>query len=144
MVLVSVVAVVVLGCVQNPAAPARTADAYFAALDKTVGAATSSVATTRLAAEALVAERATFPYVGETVSGAEDELGSTVATFASIQPPDDGSVDLRADALAVLDAAQEHVSAVRIIVRNGSTDGLDALIDALSADADALAALVPA
>jgi hypothetical protein len=137
------VALVAAGCVQNPAAPARTPDAYAAALDKTVGAATSSVSTTQLAATALARGDAFFPYTVATVSGAEDELGSVVATFSSIQPPDQASVDLRTRALDELSTSQNDVAAVRIVVQNGSTEGLDQLIAALHDDADHLAQLVP-
>lgn len=132
-------AVVSGGCVPNLAAPARTPDGYSAAVKKTAGTANGSVGTAKLVCEAAVGDRAFFPYLSVTVSDAEDQLGSVITTFASIEPPPDPASDeLRRTTTELLNRSSDDVSAARIAIRRGDVRGLGIVCDALARDADEL------
>ena len=72
------------------------------------------MATTLLVADVATAGKAWKPYVDVVMSEQEDALAAAAAGFASIQPPTVEADDVRAELLALLRRAQDHVAAVRI------------------------------
>src|SRR5262245_6393616 len=82
-------------CVAHPVGPARSYPAYEDKAVASAEAAQSSVATVRLLARAASDGRTLGPYTEVSVAEQEDGLSATQGTFASIQPPDDRSDELR-------------------------------------------------
>jgi hypothetical protein len=133
-----VVCAVCAGCVAHPVGPARTFDAYEAKARTTADSARSAVATVRLLAVAAADGDLFGTYASISISEQEDALLGTQGTFASIQPPDSRSDALRDELEDILDRAADDVTQVRIEVRRGNLDDLDAFVPALEQDEQAL------
>jgi hypothetical protein len=132
-------AAIATGCVAHPVGPARNLDGYERKASTTVESALSAVETVRLLAATASDGGAFGPYTSIAVSEQEDALGGLRGTFMSIQPPPGAAADeLRAELSRVLTAAFDHVGDVRIEVRRGHLDGLDAVAAPLATDADDL------
>ena len=71
-------------------------------------------------------------------------MAGVQGTFASIQPPDQASDDLRDELDAVLASSVDHVAAVRIVARRGRLDDLAATAAPLEDDQRTLEAFVDA
>ena len=124
------------GCVHNVTGPVRTPTTYEHKAAATATAASSSVATVVLAVRTAQQGRAFATYLSVLVSNSEDELNATTSTFAAIEPPEDSSLEVRAELLDILSSASDAVAAARIAIRN-STDAdyavlADGLVEALA------------
>ncbi len=128
-------------CVDHPVGPARTYDSYAAKASTTASSALSAVETVRLLATTAADGNAFAPYTSVAVSEQEDTLGGVQGTFASIQPPDKRSEELRDELGAILASSFDHVSAVRIEARRGHLDRLAAVAAPLEQDAADLRAI---
>jgi hypothetical protein len=93
----------------------------------------------RLALDAEAAGHTTGPYLAGTVGDQEDRLEEVVSSFSAVSPPSQEARDLRADLLAVLDDATEHVAQVRIALDAGDRTAALALRSHLADDARRLA-----
>jgi hypothetical protein len=118
--------------------PARDYASYERKARTTAESARSAIATVRLLAESAADGKVFGTYASVTVSEQEDALLGTEGTFASIQPPDQRSDELRAELTGLLATAAEHVTAVRIEIRRGNLDDLDRFVPELLADEEAL------
>jgi hypothetical protein len=78
------------------------------------------------------------PYLSVLLSNQEDALAGAQGTFASIQPPDAASDELRAELGQALSSALDDVAAARIAARRSRFDEVAALVGPLGQDADAL------
>jgi len=112
------------GCVNHPVGPARTFDDFEGKAVTTAESARSAVETVRLLATVSDEGRGFAGYDAVSVSEQEDSLGGVRGTFASIQPPDDRSVELRDELIPILDDAFDGVGDVRIQLRRGNAAGL--------------------
>ena len=88
------------GCVNHPVGPARTFDDYEGKAVTTAESALSAVETVRLLATISDEGRRVRQLHAVSVSEQEDSLGGVRGTFASIQPPDDRSVEVRNELIA--------------------------------------------
>jgi hypothetical protein len=131
-------------CSSHPVGPARTFDSFERKAGTTAESALSSVETVRLAAAAGASGKATGPFLGQVVSDQEDALAGVQGTFASIQPPDGRSDDLRSKLDGLLSDALGHVTDVRVAVRRGELHDLDEVAEPLRDDAEQLRAFVKA
>jgi hypothetical protein len=136
--LLVVLLVVLSGCASHPVGPARTFGSYEAKARTTADSARSAVATTRLLAEAASDGHLFGTYASVSVSEQEDAILGTQGTFASIQPPDSRSDDLRAELGQLLSDAADHITEVRVEVRRGNLDDLDRFVPQLAGDEQAL------
>jgi hypothetical protein len=138
-----VLATALTACVAHPVGPARDLDGYERKASTTAESALSAVETVRLLATTAADGGAPGPYTSVAISEQEDALGGVRGTFMSIQPPPGRQADeLRARLSRLLTQSFDHVGDVRIEVRRGHLDGLDAVAAPLGADADALRSLV--
>ena len=132
-------AAITTGCVAHPVGPARDLDGYERKASTTVESALSAVETVRLLATTASDGGSFGPYTSIAVSEQEDALGGIRGTFMSIQPPPGAPADELRDRLSqVLTSAFDHVGDVRIEVRRGHLDGLDAVAAPLGQDAETL------
>jgi len=128
------------GCVNHPVGPARTFDDFEGKAVTTAESARSAVETVRLLATISDEGRGFASYDAVSVSEQEDTLGGVRGTFASIQPPDDRSVEVRNQLMPILDNAFDGVGDVRIELRRGHAAGLadpDPSLDEVAAALDA-------
>jgi hypothetical protein len=133
----------VLGaCSPHPVGPARTYASFERKATTTAESALSAVETVRLAATAGAEGKATGPYLGQVVSDQEEALSGVQGTFASIQPPDARSDELRSTLDELMSTALEHVVDVRVAVRRGALAELDDVAAPLREDAEQLRAFV--
>jgi hypothetical protein len=121
-------------CVSHPVGPARTFGTYEDKAPTTAEAALSAVSTTILAADAGTEGKAWGPYLSVLVSEQEDEISGVQGTFASVQPPDDQSEELRQELNNILQSAIDDVAQVRITVRRGRLDDLAQVAEPLATD----------
>jgi hypothetical protein len=98
------------------------------------------VATAQLVVEQVLADRLPRPYADETVSAAEDAIGSISNSFGAVQPPRE-SDPVQGDVSSVLDEAGSALTDARIAVRRGDTGAMTDLVDQLRKLADKLRAL---
>ncbi len=142
---VTVVVVVALGgCVRNPVGSARNAGVYASKASMSAESALSAVSTVQMVAEAASDDRLFRPFASVAVGQQEDAITEVAQTFRSIQPPDVDSLALRAELGPLLDAARDHIAAVRITVRQGHLADAADVAAPLAADAAALEAFAEA
>jgi hypothetical protein len=134
----AVVACLLSACVPHPVGPARTFAKYEGKAASTAKAALSAVETARLVAEGATRHRLFGPYVGIVLGESEDDISGVIGTFSSIQPPDDKADALRTELGDLLDAAESHVSDLRIAARRGRIAELASMADVLRSDAEKL------
>ena len=118
-------------------APARSATDYENKAVDTAETVLSSVQTGSLVVR-LGPEQAFPPFISVSLSDAERAAASARATFLSIQPPDAGSDDVRAQLTALLDRSEAAISSARIAARRQDFDAMRRTGGALSSAADDL------
>ncbi len=104
--------------------PARTSDDYTRKASTSLHDTRSAVETARLAVDAAAGGRASGPYLSVLLSDAEEQASSVQSTFASIQPPNRESDQLRDDVGSLLSEAVSVLSDLRIAARRGDTAGI--------------------
>jgi hypothetical protein len=105
-------------------APARSAAVYEKKAASTAKGAASAVETARLAVDAARAGKALAPYLSVVLGEAEERASGVMATFDSIQPPDERSDQLRHQLDDVLERTVSALGDVRITARRGQLDRL--------------------
>jgi hypothetical protein len=131
-------AATVTGCVAHPVGSARNSGIYAAKATRSAESALSTIESVRLLAEAVSDGKAFGTYASVAVDGQEDELTKIIATFRSIQPPDETSRQLREELGGLLDKARADLAAVRIEIRRGRLGTAADVAAPLVQDADAL------
>jgi hypothetical protein len=126
------------GCTTHSVGPARTYDDFERKSRTTAQVALSAVETVRLLSETATAGKAFAAYTNVSISEQEDTIGEARSDFESIQPPGDGADALRARLDPMLDAAIDHIAAVRIAARRGELGSLTTIGAPLTGDSDAL------
>jgi hypothetical protein len=134
--------VLAVGCTPHPVGPARTSGKYEGKAVTTAESALSRVETVRLAAEVAGDDGAFGPYLSVLISDQEDALSGLQGTFASIQPPNERSDDVRAELVELLNVAIDDVAAARIAIRRGQFDELAAMAEPLADDATTLSRFI--
>jgi hypothetical protein len=104
--------------------PARSFDAYGGKAADTADSVASAVETARLAVEVAAAGRAFAPDLSVVLGEAERDARGSLDIFASIQPPDARSAELRAQLLDLIERAETILSNLRIAARWGDLDRL--------------------
>jgi hypothetical protein len=99
----------------------------------TADSAASAVGTAQLAVTAAEEGRAFSPYLTVVFTEAERDMRSARETFASIQPPDQASADLRTQLLDLLDRSQAVLSDLRIAARGEDFGNLSQIASPLPA-----------
>jgi len=125
-------------CTEHSVGPARTYDDFERKSRTTAEVALSAVETVRLLAETAAAGDAFAAYTNVSLSEQEEALAAADGDFASIQPPDARSEQLRDDLGRILDDASGHIADVRIVARRGDLDALDEIAAPLAEDSAAL------
>jgi hypothetical protein len=92
----------------------------------------------RLAANLDLQGRMLRALTDDVVSQAEQDAGSIVSQYDSVQPPNTAMIALRSKADNVLQPAQSNIADLRIAVRDGDHAGMRKALDALSESAAAL------
>jgi hypothetical protein len=131
-------AATVTGCVAHPVGSARNSGIYAAKATRSAESALSTVESVRLLAEAVSDGKAFGTYASVAVDGQEDALTKIIATFRSIQPPDETSRQLREELGGLLDKARADLAAVRIEIRRGRLGTAADVAAPLVQDAEAL------
>jgi len=112
-------------CTEHRVGPARTADDYERKARTTrVGRDPPRWKPFGLLAELSSAGKSFGAFTSVALSEQEDSLAAARADFESIQPPGDGSDDIRDELVPLLDAAMDHVATVRIAARRGELSDL--------------------
>lgn len=106
--------------------PSRTDRDYELKAGNSAKAVASSVATALLGVEAARRHRATGPYLSVLIGGAEKEASSVQSQFDSVQPPSAHADAQRAKLDDLLSQAVAGLAQLRITVRRGQLDRLDA------------------
>ena len=127
--------VLLVGCVRNQVGSARNPGIYEAKATASAESALSAVSTVQLVAQAASDDKLFGTFASVAVDQQEDAITEIAQTFRSIQPPDDESIAVRDDLGALLDAARDHIAAVRIAVRRGDLAGAGDVAAPLEADA---------
>ena len=124
------------GCVHNQVGSARDGGIYASKAVRSAESALSAVSTVQMVAEAASDGKVFGSFASVAIDQQEDAITEIAQLFRSIQPPDDESVELRDELGAMLDAARDHIAAVRIAVRRGDLDQAADVATPLSDDAD--------
>jgi hypothetical protein len=98
----------------------------------------SSVRTVQLAVQAAAEDDAFGPYLARVISQAEDDAGSALNGFETIQPPGDASDELRDAVSQLASDAIDVLGEARIAVRRSDVGALVALADRLQQAGDEL------
>jgi hypothetical protein len=130
-------AMVISGCVT----PARDNPQYRAKALATVQAASSEVATARLATGQLLRKRSFGTYADEVVTGDENALGSISAAFTAVQPPSRDADSVQDAVTGALSDAQDAVTQARVAIRRSDRAGMASAVRALGSVADDLSTL---
>jgi phosphate uptake regulator len=131
---------VLSGCVHNQVGSARNAGIYASKAARSAESALSAVSTVQMVADAASDGKVFGSFASVAIDQQEDAITEIAQLFRSIQPPDDESVELRDELGTMLDAARDHIAAVRIAVRRGDLDQAADVAAPLSDDADQLEA----
>jgi hypothetical protein len=123
----AVVACALTACV----GPARSFDTFQAKAAQTAGAVLSSVQSARTAAQLSSTRKAPDPYLSVVISNAEEDAGSAISSFETIQPPDHASDQLRARAESLFSRAVSAISQMRIAARREDAGAVQRLGDSL-------------
>jgi hypothetical protein len=107
--------------------PARTSDVYAGKAENSIETARSGVETTLAAIDVAVGRGAFAPFVAITIQDADAAVAGAESGFASIQPPDQASDELRQRVLPVLSEAADVVGRARIAARRVDVSALAGL-----------------
>lgn len=102
--------------------PAFTDQQFSVKATETAISAVSHIETVRLSVETAVRHGLPANPVEVAISDAEEALGAVTGTFASVQPPSEGSDRLRTDLLDLLSKAEALVENARIEFRRGDRE----------------------
>ena len=102
--------------------PVRSFDAYEGKAADTADSVASAVETARLAVELAAQGRAFATDLSVVLTEAERDTRGSSDIFASIQPPDPSSAQLRTQLLDLIQRAESVLSDLRIAVRWGDLD----------------------
>lgn len=105
-----VCAFVAAGCV----GPARSESDYRADVSNTAKAAISAVESAQLVVKAVVDGKAAAAYISRRLTEDEQEVQSTITTFASVQPPTARMDGLRSEVLNLLERANTVLGQMRV------------------------------
>jgi hypothetical protein len=108
----------------HPVSPARTADDFEHKAKDTAESALSSVQTAHLAARVGTRGDAFGPYVSVLLSECDQGVAKAQNVFASVQPPDAQSDEVRDRLGRLLTRSADAVSTLRITARRGELDRL--------------------
>ena len=120
-------------------APARTYPAFEADAVATAEGAQSAVETALLAAQTAAKGNAFANYLSPALGDAEDTAGAVQASFDLEQPPNHAADELRAQLDDILSRAGDVLMQLRIHVRRGEIDRLEAIaqpLEKVSSDLD--------
>ncbi len=117
-------AILTLISVASCVGPARTFDVYASRAENSVEQAQSAVQTTLAAIDVAVAKQAFAPFVSITIQDANETVDGAESGFASIQPPDQASDELRQEVLPVLSDASDAIALARIAARRVDVESL--------------------
>jgi hypothetical protein len=106
--------------------PSRTDRDYELKAGNSAKAVASSVATALLGVEAARRHRAPGPYLSVLLGSAEEDASSVQSQFDSVQPPSAHADAQRAELDELLSQAVDGLAQLRITVRRGELDQLDA------------------
>jgi hypothetical protein len=118
-------------CLVACVAPARSFGTYEGKAVATARTALSAVSTATLAARLGARGDAFAPYVGTTLANAESDVRSAEGLFDSIQPPGVSSERLRTQLDAILSAADEAITGLRVRARWTDLSALRSAADRL-------------
>lgn len=104
--------------------PAVNADGYRGKVKQSAKKMTGIVGAARLAAQLDLDGKMLRTLTDNVVTDAENDAESVVTSLDSVQPPDQGSVQLRSDADDVLQNAASQLADLRIAVRRGDQAGM--------------------
>jgi hypothetical protein len=110
----------IAGCVT----PARNEPQFKDKATSAVQAASADVATGLLVLQQDQEKKVFRTYADEVVTASETSMGSISASFASVQPPDKQSGDVRDTVTGVLSTAEDALAHARIAVRRGDHGAL--------------------
>jgi hypothetical protein len=136
----TIVSIALAGCV----APARSFDAYEGKAVATAQTGLSAVSTAMLAVRAGSRGDAFTPFVATALANAETDVRSASGLFDSIQPPDASSERLRTQLDAILTAADEEITTLRVRARWADVSALGSAQDRLGEIARRLRAFLDA
>jgi hypothetical protein len=122
--------------------PARSYGVYESRAAQSADAARSAVQTARAGIEDAAQGDAFAAYVSALLSDAEDTASTAEGHFASIQPPDAASDQLRSDLLPMLQNATNEIEQARIAARRDDVRALVSLGQPLASVNDALASFL--
>ena len=122
--------------------PARSYGVYESRAAQSADAARSAVQTARAGIEDAAQGDAFAAYVSALLSDAEDTASTAEGHFASIQPPDAASDQLRSDLLPMLQNATNEIEQARIAARRDDVRALVSLDQPLASVNDALASFL--
>lgn len=120
------------------ASPAIDDYGYRGKVGHSAAALVGTLGSARLAAQLDLQGRMLGPLTDTVVTDAENDAGSVVSSFESVQPPDEASILLRSHADDVFTQASGAVSDLRIATRRGDEPAMRHAIGELS---DSIAAL---
>ena len=128
----------VIGLLSGCVSSSRTADDFEHKAQNSAEAALSSVETTRLVLQLARDGDAPGTYLSVLVGEAETDVSSVEGGFASVQPPDHESDELRREVGDALHEASDVISEVRIAVRRNQLSSLDQFSEPLAKVSDDL------
>lgn len=123
-------------------APAFTTSQYEAKVVQTAESAAAAIESVRLTLDLMARHGLPKPPIDVAVSAQEDIIGSVVGTFSITQPPNQASINLRDELLALLDDAQSKIEEARIQLRRGNVNAAVAAIESAEDISTRLDALV--
>ena len=115
------------GCVS----PAVNSDGYRGKVHQSAKKTAGIVAVARLAGQLDLGGKMLHNLTDNTVTDAENDADSVLASLDSVQPPDAASVDLRDRADSTLQTASGQLSDLRIAVRRGDRAAMRSALDDL-------------
>jgi len=117
-------AILALASLASCVGPARTFDVYASRAEKSAEQAESAIETTLAAIDVAVATQAFSPFISITIQDANETVDGAESGFASIQPPDQASDEVRQKVLPVLSDASDAIALARIAARRVDIESL--------------------
>ena len=117
-------AILALASLASCVGPARTFDVYASRAEKSAEQAESAIQTTLAAIDVAVAKQAFGSFISITIQDANETVDGAESGFASIQPPDQASDEVRQKVLPVLSDASDAIALARIAARRVDIESL--------------------